>query len=64
MNVRMDKDKIEAAFEEFGITNEILCAQAFEICEKYDLPKRDIARYCNRHDPRIKIRGCQLGCFG
>jgi hypothetical protein len=23
----------------------------------------DIARYCNRHDPKIKIRGCQLGCF-
>ena len=63
MIVRMDETAIKAAFEEYGITNEIFCAQAFEICEKYDIPKMDIARYCNRHDPRIKIRGCQLGCF-
>ncbi len=56
-------EKIEKAFEEFGITNEIRCEQAFEICEKYGIEKFDIARYCNRHDPRIKIRGCQLGCF-
>jgi hypothetical protein len=59
----MDNEKIKKAFEEFGITNEIQCAQAFEICEKFGLEKLDIARYCNRHDPRIKIRGCQLGCF-
>ncbi len=59
----MDKEKIAQAFEEFGITTEIRCEQAFAICEKYDIPKFDIARYCNRHDPRIKIRGCQLGCF-
>ncbi len=59
----MDREKIEKAFEEYGITNEIRCEQAFEICEKYGIEKFDISRYCNRHDPRIKIRGCQLGCF-
>ncbi|MBT8508097.1 hypothetical protein AZH53_06720 [Methanomicrobiaceae archaeon CYW5] len=59
----MDKQLIEDAFREFGITNEIRCEQAFEICEKYDIKKLDIARYCNTHDPKIKIRGCQLGCF-
>ncbi|MDT8357850.1 MAG: hypothetical protein RQ758_05020 [Methanomicrobiaceae archaeon] len=59
----MDTEKIEKAFSEFGISGEIRCEQAFAICEKYDIPKIDIARYCNTREPRIKIRACQLGCF-
>lgn len=59
----MDEEKIREAFEAYGITDEITCPQAFEISEKYGIPKMDIARYCNRREPRIKIRGCQLGCF-
>jgi hypothetical protein len=50
-------------FEEYGIENEITCPQAFEIAEKYGISKTEIARYCNSRDPRVKIRGCQLGCF-
>ncbi len=56
-------EKIREAFAAYGIEDEITCPQAFEISEKYDIPKADIARYCNRREPRIKIRGCQLGCF-
>lgn len=56
-------EQIEQAFKEFGITNEIRCEQAFAICEKYNIDKATIARFCNTHDPRIKIRACQLGCF-
>lgn len=59
----MDKELIEKAFAENGITTEIRCEQAFAISEKYGIPKMDLARYCNRHDPKIKIRACQLGCF-
>ncbi|ABN56340.1 MULTISPECIES: hypothetical protein [Methanoculleus] len=59
----MDEDKIRKAFEASGIEDEITCPQAFEISEKYSIPKMDIARYCNQREPRIKIRGCQLGCF-
>jgi len=59
----MDREKIQKAFEAYGITDEITCPQAFEISEKYDIPKMDIARYCNQREPRLKIRGCQLGCF-
>lgn len=59
----MDTEKIEKAFSEFGITDEIRCEQAFAICEKYGIPKFDIARFCNTREPRIKIRACQLGCF-
>lgn len=59
----MTTDDLAKIFEEFGIENEITCMQAFEISEKYDVSKTAIARYCNSRDPRIKIRGCQLGCF-
>lgn len=59
----MDEELIQKAFAESGITTEIRCEQAFAISEKYGIPKMDIARYCNRHDPKIKIRSCQLGCF-
>ena len=59
----MDKEKIEQAFLAYGITNEITCPQAFDIAEKYSIPRLDIAKYCNSKEPRIKIRGCQLGCF-
>jgi hypothetical protein len=59
----MDRELIEKVFAERGITTEIRCEEAFAICEEYDIPKMDIARYCNRHDPKIKIRACQLGCF-
>ncbi|MBP7411256.1 MAG: hypothetical protein KA818_06910 [Methanoculleus sp.] len=59
----MDEEKVRKAFEDYGITNEITCPQAFEIAEKYNIPKMDIARYCNQREPRIKIRNCQLGCF-
>jgi len=59
----MDEEKIRKAFEAYGIENEITCPQAFEISEKYNIPKMDIAQYCNQREPRIKIRNCQLGCF-
>lgn len=59
----MNDEKIQKAFEAYGIENEITCPQVFEISEKYSIPKMDVARYCNQQEPRIKIRGCQLGCF-
>ncbi|KQC04814.1 MAG: hypothetical protein APR53_09530 [Methanoculleus sp. SDB] len=59
----MDTEKIRKAFEESGITTQITCPQAFKIAEEYDIPKMHIAKYCNTADPKIKIRGCQLGCF-
>lgn len=62
-HIIMDENLIAKAFAESGITTEIRCEEAFAISEKYGIPKMDISRYCNRHDPKIKIRGCQLGCF-
>ena len=59
----MTTEDLAKIFEELGIENEITCPQAFEISEKYHIPKTEIARYCNKQNPRIKIRDCQLGCF-
>ncbi|HZD42509.1 MAG TPA: hypothetical protein VE134_00485 [Methanomicrobiales archaeon] len=57
----MDEDKIKRAFKESGIESQITCEQAWEISKKYNIPKADIGEYCNRN--KVKIRGCQLGCF-
>jgi hypothetical protein len=57
----MDEARIKKAFQESGIEKDLPCQKAFEISEKYGIPKLEIARYCNRH--RVKIRKCQLGCF-
>jgi len=59
----MPTEELAKIFKEYGIENEITCPQAFEISEKYGISKIAIARYCNSRDPRVKIRGCQLGCF-
>jgi hypothetical protein len=57
----MDTHKIEKMFKEAGIEKEITCPQAFVLAEKHKIAKKDISEYCNSH--KIKIRGCQLGCF-
>ena len=57
----MDERLIEEAFQKEGIEKEITCPRAFQISDKYHIPKMDISAYCNAHS--IKIRGCQLGCF-
>ena len=57
----MDDAVIRKAFAESGVGSELPCPKAFEISEKYGIPKLEIARYCNKN--RIKIRKCQLGCF-
>jgi hypothetical protein len=62
MIVTMDEAAIKKAFEESGVKDQLPCAKAFQIAEKYGIPKMDIAKYCNKH--KVKIRKCQLGCFG
>ena len=58
----MDEAIIRKAFDESGVGKELPCQTAFEISKKYGIPKMGIARYCNEH--KVKIRKCQLGCFG
>ena len=57
----MDTDKIAKIFKDAGIDKEITCPQAFALAQKHKIPKMEISEYCNSH--KVKIRGCQLGCF-
>ena len=37
------------------------CAKAFELSEKYGVSLKEIGAFCTEN--RIRISGCQLGCF-
>ena len=39
----------------------LMCIEAFELAQKYDVEIIEIGRICNQHN--IKICKCQLGCF-
>ncbi|MFH1716041.1 MAG: hypothetical protein ABIF19_01710 [Planctomycetota bacterium] len=40
----------------------LACAAAFELAKEFEAQIADIGRICNQNN--IKIRKCQLGCFG
>ena len=40
----------------------LTCAEAFEIAQEFGVEIIEVGRVCNRQ--KIKIRKCQLGCFG
>lgn len=40
----------------------LTCAEAFEIAQEFGVEVIEVGRVCNRQG--IKIRKCQLGCFG
>ncbi len=41
--------------------NKIACKEALELAKKYDLKPAVIGKKLN--ELKIKIKGCQLGCF-
>ncbi|MGA2122069.1 MAG: hypothetical protein ABSG49_08500 [Methanoregula sp.] len=57
----MSDEKIKKALQEAGIVEIITCTQAFTIAEKAKVSRSAVGEYCTKN--RIKIRGCQLGCF-
>jgi len=57
----MSEEKIRKALQEAGISETITCHQAFTIAEKVKVSRSAVGEYCTKN--RIKIRGCQLGCF-
>ncbi len=40
---------------------ELTCAEAFELAEKFDAAVAEVGRICNQNN--VKICKCQLGCF-
>jgi hypothetical protein len=57
----MSDEKIKKALQEAGIVEIITCPQAFTMAEKAKVSRSVVGEYCTKN--RIKIRGCQLGCF-
>lgn len=52
---------IAQALKDAGITDRITCPQAFAVVRKAQVSPAELGRYCTSH--KIKILGCQLGCF-
>ena len=57
----MSDEKIRKALEEAGISEKISCPEAFAIAEKANVSRGALGEYLTKN--KIKIRGCQLGCF-
>jgi hypothetical protein len=57
----MSDERIKKALDDAGITERISCHEAFAIAEKAGISPGELGKYCTKN--RIKIHGCQLGCF-
>ena len=57
----MDKEQIVQKIKSHTKDNKISCKQAMKIAEEEEIPTRDIGEMLN--EMKIKIMGCQLGCF-
>ena len=61
----MDKEKIKEYLLSKAVNKnekqQITCATAFEIAEKFNVSNEEIGKMCN--ELQIKITNCQLGCF-
>jgi len=57
----MSEDMIKKVLQEAGITDMITCPRAFAILAKAKVSTRVAGKYCT--NTRIRIRGCQPGCF-
>ena len=54
--------RIQEALKAKGIDQEIACAQALALAEELGVSPMTVGQTCNAL--AIKIRHCQLGCFG
>ena len=59
-NAELVQAVVEAATEIDG-RRKLACAEAFRLAEKFGVEKLEIGRICDVH--KIRITGCQLGCF-
>ena len=62
MSDRQDLSEAVAAAADKGKDRlELTCSEAFELAERFGVAPFEVGRVCNSR--RIKITGCQLGCF-
>ncbi len=61
MEKALDMDQLEQELLKNSKDSKISCKKAMEIAKKMGAPTGKVAKILDRH--KIKIRGCQLGCF-
>lgn len=55
------KEKLIAAIQKTASEGRITCSQATQLADEHQFPRQEMASLLN--ELKIKIRGCQLGCF-
>jgi hypothetical protein len=55
------KQELIKAVKEAAAEGKISCAEATRLADQYQFPRLEMGKLLN--DLKIKIRGCQLGCF-
>jgi hypothetical protein len=61
IRITMSDEMIAQALKDAGITDRITCPQAFAVARKAQVFPAELGGYCTSH--KIRIRGCQPGCF-
>jgi hypothetical protein len=61
IRITMSDEMIAQALNNAGMADGITCPQVFAIAKKAQVSPAELGEYCTSH--KIKIRGCQLGCF-
>ncbi len=57
----MDQRKLEEVVKEKAKGGKLPCAMCFKIAEDFGISKKELGRILN--EMKVKISGCQLGCF-
>jgi hypothetical protein len=57
----MDKEKVTQKVESMSKNGKISCKQALKLAEEEGISSRDLGNLLN--EIKIKVAGCQLGCF-
>ncbi len=57
----MDKAKLTKRIEALSKNGKISCNQALKLAEEEGISSRDVGNLLN--ELKIKVMGCQLGCF-
>jgi len=59
--MRNTRELLIETIEKSATSNRLSCEKAHELSRDLNVPLQEIGRICN--DLKIKITGCQLGCF-
>ncbi|MCL6583844.1 MAG: hypothetical protein K6U11_09430 [bacterium] len=55
------REKLIAAIQNVAREGKITCEEATRLADEHQLPRKEMGSLLN--ELKIKIKGCQLGCF-